>query len=137
MSADVSALVDALVERSQGRLAARDRLDALDEHASTPTSATLARHDPAIGQGLVEEALDDVLSVLAVPANRHALRALSGGARVEGLEALMRAGLVIDSWTGGAPRASAVGSRLLALLDEVCSAAALRFQRALEGQRGD
>lgn len=137
MSVDVSPLVDAVLERSRGRLAVRDRLDALDEHATGPTAAALARHEPGIVQGLVEEALDDILSVLAVRANRQALRALGNGVRAEGLEGLMRAGLVIDSWTGGAPQASAVGSRVLALLDEVCSAATLRLQRSLGGHLGD
>jgi len=137
MSVDAAPLVEAVLERSRGRLAARDRLDALDEHATAPTSATLARHDPAIVRGLIVDALDDVLAVLASRPNRQALRALGAGEGAEGLDGLMRAGLVVDSWTGGAPQASAVGSRVLALLDEVCASAALGLQRSLEGQRGE
>lgn len=109
----------------------QDRLDALDELSSTATRATLARDQPAIVEALVEEALDDVLAALAVRANRHKLRSLGAGVPQTGLEALMQAGLVIDSWTGDAPRTAAVAGSLVALLDEVRAAAVVSVQRSL------
>lgn len=135
--AALSPLVEAVAERSRERLSVQDRLDALDELSSTATRATLARDQPAIVEALVEEALDDVLAALAVRANRHKLRSLVGGVPQTGLEALMQAGLVIDSWTGDAPRTSAVAGSLVALLDEVRAAAVASVRRSLgrDGER--
>lgn len=138
MSVDASPLVDALLERSRGRLAARDRLDALEDTGSAPTPATLTRQEPGVAEAQIEEALDNILSALAVRANRQTLRALRDGRMPAGeLEVLMRAGLVIDTWTGGSPQASAVGSGVLTLLDEVCAAAALRLRGSLEDGHAD
>lgn len=138
MNLDLSPLVDAVVERSRGRLAARDRLDALDEAATSPGPAALARHQQGVAEDLVDEALDDILSALAVRANRQALRDLRDGCTpAADLDSLMRSGLVIDAWTGGAPHVSVVGAQLLDRLEHVCTDATRRLRGSLGDPRAD
>jgi hypothetical protein len=116
-----------LAERLWTRVAAQDRREALDEHATDPTLCQRLRADPALLDALVEEGLDVLLGAVAGASRRAQLRALrEGGSAAD--DELVGAGLAQASWTGDQVTVSPAGEAVSRLLDEVAelAAAALR-----------
>lgn len=133
MRDDVDALAAGIADRLWTRLAAQDRLEALDEHASGPTLVDRLAADPELLAARVDEGLDEVLAALASAARRDRLRDLRDGVAAAAVDdELLRAGLVQASWTGDTIGPSSAGEAASRLLDGLAAqvAAALRERLA-------
>jgi hypothetical protein len=118
----VSVLAEGLADRLWQRILVQDRVEALDEHAEGPTCARrLARDRRALAEA-VEEALSAVLTAVAGRDGREALRGLrdgGGGELTPCVDALLRAGLAVTTWSGDGVSVSEAGRAVGDLCDAV------------------
>lgn len=119
MTDTLTTVADGLIDRLWTRVAAQDRLDALDEHGTGPTLCDRLAADPALLDAVVEDGVDELLRALASATRRSQLRTLRQGGEVAVDDDLLRAGLVQAFWTSDGVVVSPSGEVLSRLVDEL------------------
>jgi hypothetical protein len=140
MSDALETLAEGVADRLWQRIQAQDRLDALDEGIQGPTCRERLASDRGALADAVEEALSAVLAAVADPDRRRALRCLREGAGADpeppAVEALLRAGLAVSTWSGEGVTASGAGCALGALCDGLSARVVELVGLRLRGRNG-